>query len=520
MSDWMLRMMEKLGFTEGTSLEDKRLNKGIERAQRKVEERNFSIRKHLLEWDEPMDFQRKEFYTARQRILEERDLPELILATIDNSIATTLKQYLSGRYNRTSIVEWCRTHLDLTIDEDGLDMIDAESAQASIRKKAKDEAYDMIRTSLGEYIDPEEPPSEWDVGGLLLWARRVFKLSTLTQNQLRKMEPREIEDALCEAADALYDSVDLTGIAMYLDPQYPYRALADWARTKFNIEAELEELIERPREEITELFDRRVREAYRRREIVYPVEWCLERALAGGSADNAAAAAAIAAWTNGKFNVGWKLEDVQGRSSAELHDTLVKLNEEFFGVRLDREIEQGIAGKDRDAAIEWAKNRFGRAWNQQHFDRFNGDLKAALLAQGREMLRWELTRLEQFVLLRIYDQAWKDHLLEMDHLKTAIMQRPLGGDQTHPQSQYAIEGRDLFTQMWGRISGRVTDIVFKIRAAGGTDADGDGQADAQRGPRALAFRHADATGAGFASADQQAAMRAQGTEGKVETIRR
>ncbi|MEK7836427.1 MAG: UvrD-helicase domain-containing protein, partial [candidate division NC10 bacterium] len=267
------------------------------------------------------------------------------------------KQYLSGRYNRSSIVEWCRTHLDLTIEEDALDMIDAESAQASIRKKAKDEAYDTIRTSLGEYIDPEEPPSEWDVGGLLLWARRVFKLSTLTQNQLRKMEPRAIEDALCEAADALYDSVDLTGIAMYLDPQYPYRALADWARTKFNIEADLEELIERPREEITELFDRRVREAYRRREIVYPVEWCLERALAGGSADNAAAAAAIAAWTNGKFNVGWKLEDVQGRSPAELHDTLVKLNEEFFGVRLDREIEQGIAGKDRDAAIEWAKNR-------------------------------------------------------------------------------------------------------------------------------------------------------------------
>jgi len=520
MSDWMLKMMERLGFTEGTSLEDKRLNKGIERAQRKVEERNFSTRKHLLEWDEPMDFQRKEFYTARQRILEERDLPELILATIDNSIETTLKQYLSGRYNRTSIVEWCRTHLDLTIDEDGLDMAGAESAQASIRKKAKDEAYDMIRTSLGEYIDPEEPPSEWDVGGLLLWARRVFKLSTLTQNQLRKMEPREIEDALCEAADALYDSVDLTGIAMYLDPQYPYRALAEWARTKFNIEADLEELIDRPREEITELFDRRVREAYRRREIVYPVEWCLERALAGESTDNAAATAAIAAWTNGKFNVGWKLEDVQGRSPAELHDTLVKLNEEFFGGRLDREIEQGIAGKDRDTAVEWAKNRFGRAWNQQHFDRFNGDFKDAILAQGREMLRWELTRLEQFVLLRIYDQAWKDHLLEMDHLKTAIMQRPLGGDQTHPQSQYAIEGRDLFTQMWGRISGRVTDIVFKIRAAAGTDADGDGQADAQRGPRALAFRHADSTGAGFASADQQAAMRAQGTEGKVETIRR
>ena len=83
MPDWMLKMMDKLGFTEGGSLEDKRLTKGIERAQRKVEERNFSTRKHLLEWDEPMDFQRKEFYAARQRILEERDLPGLIFSTID-----------------------------------------------------------------------------------------------------------------------------------------------------------------------------------------------------------------------------------------------------------------------------------------------------------------------------------------------------------------------------------------------------------------------------------------------------
>ncbi len=154
----------------------------------------------------------------------------------------------------------------------------------------------------------------------------------------------------------------------------------------------------------------------------------------------------------------------------------------------------------------------------------NGDVKAALLAQGREMLRWELTRLEQFVLLRLYDQAWKDHLLEMDHLKTAIMQRPLGGDQSHPQSQFAIEGRDLFSQMWTRIAERVTDIIFKVRLT--QDA---GEVSTLQGLKVAKFSHADSTGAGFAgtqlasggtTADQAAAMRAQGTEGKVETIRR
>ena len=131
------------------------------------------------------------------------------------------------------------------------------------------------------------------------------------------------------------------------------------------------------------------------------------------------------------------------------------------------------------------------------------------------MLRWELSMLEQHVLLRIYDQAWKDHLLEMDHLKSAIMQRPIGGDQTHPQSQYAIEGRELFQQMWERIAGRVTDIIFKVQAGGpgGTTTTG---------PRTITLRHGDATGAGFAgaAADTEAAMKAQGQEAKVETIRR
>jgi preprotein translocase subunit SecA len=240
--------------------------------------------------------------------------------------------------------------------------------------------------------------------------------------------------------------------------------------------------------------------------------------------DHAAAADTVVNWTRYKFGVNWSLEEVQGKSHGELRERLVALNREYSEGRLEQEIDQSIAGKDEAAAVEWAQRRFGPAWNQRRFEESNGDLRGALLAQGQEMLRWELTRLEQFVLLRLYDQAWKDHLLEMDHLKTAIMQRPLGGDQTHPQSQFAIEGRDLFSQMWARIAGRVTDIIFKVRLG---PEDGDGQAGrgggAPRGARpGMSFRHADATGGGFAAAgrDQEAAMRAQNVDGKVETIRR
>jgi preprotein translocase subunit SecA len=523
MPDWMLKMMERLGFTEGASLEDKRLSKGIERAQRKVEERNFSTRKHLLEWDEPMDFQRKEFYSARQRILEERDLPGLILDTIHDTIHSTLNQYLSGNYNRTCVAEWCRSQLELTIDEDSIDMDDLESAKGSILDKALDEAQEMIRTSLGEYIDPEEPPNKWDVGGLLQWARRLYGVS-MTQNQLRKMDPSEIEEALFEAAKKHFDNVDLDPIEIYLDLRFPLRALAEWARTKFNIELDVEDRVDTPKNEIGRLLEERVHEAYREREISYPVEACLERAFGQQGTDHAAAAEWVVGWTNHKYDAGWTLNDVQNRDPREVRDRLLKLSRTAFDEELEREIDRRVDGKDREAAIEWAKGRFGPAWNQRRLERSDGDLKGALLDMGREMLRWELTQLERFVLLRIYDQAWKDHLLEMDHLKSAIMQRPLGGDQTHPQSQFAIEGRGLFSQMWDRIANRVTDIIFKVRATPGAGDDEAGQ-PARRRPGALpltSFAHADATGAGFSTAarDRAAAMRAQGTEGKVETIRR
>jgi len=520
MGPWMLKMLERLGFTEGQSLEDRRLTKGIQKAQRKVEERNFSMRKHLLEWDEPMDYQRKEFYKQRQRILEGRDLPQMVMSTMDSTIEEAIQRFLARNYNIKCAVEWCKAQLDLNIDESALDLDDLGDAQATIRQSAKDEAADQIRTSIGEYIDPEEPPSKWDVGGLVQWAARVFQAS-FTQNQLRKMDPADIETALYEAAVKHFDKLNLDGLKRFTDPLFRYDEFAEWARNKFGIELNRDELVDSPGEDVSELLTERIREVYRLREISYPVEYRLERVFASDGPESAAAADSIVRWTNQKYNVDWKLADVQGRSPQEVYEKLVRLNEDYVCKgKLTVEIREKTDDLDREAAVEWGKKRFGVWWNQRRFDEAGDDVQAALEQQGRDMLRSELSQLEQYVLLRIYDQMWKDHLLEMDHLKHAIMQRPLGGDQTHPQSQYAIEGRELFNQMWGRIDNRVTDIIFKVRAAPAS-AEERMTAGTTGGPQ-LAFGQADATGAAFTAAakDEAAAMKAQGQAGKVETIRR
>ena len=68
-SDRILKVMDKLGFKEGEMIEHSMISKSIERAQKKVEENNFGIRKRLLEYDDVMNKQRTAIYTKRRHAL-------------------------------------------------------------------------------------------------------------------------------------------------------------------------------------------------------------------------------------------------------------------------------------------------------------------------------------------------------------------------------------------------------------------------------------------------------------------
>jgi preprotein translocase subunit SecA len=68
-SERIAGVMDRLGFKEGEMLEAKMLNKSVERAQKKVEENNFGIRKRLLEYDDVMNSQREVVYTRRRHAL-------------------------------------------------------------------------------------------------------------------------------------------------------------------------------------------------------------------------------------------------------------------------------------------------------------------------------------------------------------------------------------------------------------------------------------------------------------------
>jgi preprotein translocase subunit SecA len=93
----MTNMMRKIGMEPGEAIEHPWVNRAIENAQRKVEGRNFDIRKQLLEFDDVANDQRKVVYQQRNELLDESDIAESIEAIREDVVATTFASYIPAQ---------------------------------------------------------------------------------------------------------------------------------------------------------------------------------------------------------------------------------------------------------------------------------------------------------------------------------------------------------------------------------------------------------------------------------------
>jgi len=100
-SDRISGLMARIGMGQGVPIEHKIVSRAIERAQKQVEGQNFTIRKHLLEYDDVMNKQRTSVYRQRHEILQGKDLREDILALIE----TLLDWYLEGHAHKDKSAE-------------------------------------------------------------------------------------------------------------------------------------------------------------------------------------------------------------------------------------------------------------------------------------------------------------------------------------------------------------------------------------------------------------------------------
>ncbi len=112
--DWVVNAMERLGMSEGQPIESGMVTRQVARAQKKVEDRNFEIRKNLLEYDEVMDHQRTEIYAARQAVLEGEDLRERILIMMSNLMDRTAGVYEG---DTPGFIDWVQKTFDVELSE-------------------------------------------------------------------------------------------------------------------------------------------------------------------------------------------------------------------------------------------------------------------------------------------------------------------------------------------------------------------------------------------------------------------
>ncbi|PVZ88866.1 preprotein translocase subunit SecA [Serratia sp. S1B] len=93
-SDRVSGMMRKLGMKEGEAIEHPWVTKAIANAQRKVESRNFDIRKQLLEYDDVANDQRRAIYSQRNELLDVADISETIISIREDVFKTTIDNYI------------------------------------------------------------------------------------------------------------------------------------------------------------------------------------------------------------------------------------------------------------------------------------------------------------------------------------------------------------------------------------------------------------------------------------------
>jgi preprotein translocase subunit SecA len=118
-ADRMTKIMERFGLEEGQELEHRWLNKSVETAQKRVEQRNYLVRKRTLDFDDVMNMQREVVYTWRNDVIDGEDPRSEIFEVIDEAVPAKVKEYLEGEEpNYTGLINWVNTTFPLGLNKD------------------------------------------------------------------------------------------------------------------------------------------------------------------------------------------------------------------------------------------------------------------------------------------------------------------------------------------------------------------------------------------------------------------
>jgi preprotein translocase subunit SecA len=504
--EWVASILTRLGMEEGQAIESRMVTRRIEAAQKKVEERNFDIRKNLLEYDEVMDHQRKSVYGYRQEILDGANCKARILKMIDDQVDQALERFLDEDYGRASFAELASQKLGLEFaaaEFTGCDFSEAE-------RTARDKASHMVPTQVFELMDEnlstDVDSAEWNWQALANQVHTRWGLKT-TDRQLKQIGRDNLAQYLTDEAEKCIAAVELEKGKPYLQEDWGRRSLVDWVSHKFQIKLELKDLLGKSDDEIRKLIRHEVRNLYRQKEIEFPItvamarfmsdrarqpmlpgmqrydrdglyHWCLQRfgkpvpvpetvTASVGHDDVAVQAAPVRSMVHLELSE----EDFRTQSRARLHEILVNvcktlyptLGHDEIDARLDEAFQGTDVSEEEDARelVEWMHENFDIEVSLESLTGVTRDEALDILWNAfDDKYRPEMKRMERSLLLNQLDNSWKNHLYTMDHLRQGI--GLVGYAQIDPKTEYKRQGMKEFESMWEGVADKVSDIVFRI----------------------------------------------------------
>jgi preprotein translocase subunit SecA len=491
--EWVSAVLTRLGMQEGEAIESKMVSRRIEGAQKKVEERNFDIRKNLLEYDEVMDEQRKRVYSFRQSLLEGAPPKDKLLDMIDSQIKDAASRFLAEDYGTASFAEWVSQRLSIDVTPRDLRGATLEDATEIVRSKAERQLYDTVREAVEENLPSDAEPSEWTWMALVNWANNRFELN-LKEKELKKffqlvgdeldLARSDLEEFLHERASASIEKFDLTPAREFLEPDWGRRSLAGWAHHKFGLAVDPESWAGLDRSEVISQLKSLARKHYALKEAELPVRIALTRFLADRFAQQQHLPPrydreGLAAWASQRFHTVIEVDEIRPMLRPEIETLLIEqAHKHYQGAALSDELDKKLeaafpdgSGRDKlapapdPASLEdlasWARAELGVDTSAAELGKMPAEDARALLVNAQDAKhRPEMREMEKVVMLQILDASWMEHLRAMDHLRSSIGLQ--GYAQIDPKVEYKREGMRIFGEMWNGIADRATDLIFRV----------------------------------------------------------
>ncbi len=479
--EWVKNVLTRLGMQEGEAIESRLVTRRVEGAQKKVEERNFEIRKNLLEYDEVMDEQRKRVYGYRQRILNGANCKLLILEMINAEIDQHLEEFLAKDYRTDSFAGWASAQLSVELEPRDFQNLDFESATRLARDEAARKIESQVIDAIEENLPEGEEPDEWNWEALAKLLSTRWKLN-IRDRELRKIPRDDIAEMVIEKARETIEALDLKEGERYLEEDFGVRQARGWVQYKMGIQLEPAEVAALDAEGFKRMVREKAALAYEERETEYPVMAGLYHfTKQDASGHKRVDRDSLVAWARERFNVELDVEDLKNRQRDEIRSLLVDhsraLQAQASAVmeevhrRVDKlfndagpEQTVGVASGGNGALTslsDWLRQSLRCELPTEDMARLNREqLEQRLEMAVEDYYRPEMRRMERSLVLQILDTAWKDHLLAMDHLRSSVGLR--GYAQVDPKVEYKREGMRTFELMWTSIAERVTDLVFRV----------------------------------------------------------